>query len=641
MSEMRIETYRMPAANLGSENPLPPLDECLPHRLQDDYDRSRDMRDFKVAVLENEYLRAIFLLELGGRLWSLFHKPSNRELLYVNPVFQPGNLAIRNAWFCGGVEWNVAIQGHTTHTCSPLFAAKVQYGNNLALRMYEWDRIRMIPYQIDAFLPDASEFLFVRIRLTNPHDYEVPMYWWSNIAVPELPKGRVIAPAEKAYKYGYQGGMILVPVPFSEGIDQSYPTNFDHSADCFFHIEPERQPWITCLDDHGEGLIQTSSSRLSGRKLFVWGMGAGGRHWQEFLAVPGFQYIEIQAGLARTQSEYITMPANTEWSWLEAYGKMQAEPDTIHGDDWKAAYELVDTKLKEKIPIELLEDQLIKTEYMADQPPAEIIQNGSGWGALERIRREKSGEKPFCSGSLVFPDESLGSDQEPWLSLLDEGRFPYTDPKEIPGAWMIQIEWQRLLERAAIVSHNNNWLAWLHLGVMYYSMKNFDSAKKAWEKSIAIKPSPWAYRNMAFLARKENRLADAVNLLLIAHHINPQIPSLALECCEAIIASGKPQDMLKLMENLPEHIRNRGRMKILEARAALQIGDIGRVQCILQSHPIVPDIREGEVSLSNLWFEMHEKRISSAENVPINDELRQRVRKEFPPPVWLDFRQSD
>ena len=66
----------------------------LPYRLQADYDRGREVRSFTAAVLENDRLIATFLPECGGRLWSLFHKPTNRELLYVNPVFQPGNLAL-------------------------------------------------------------------------------------------------------------------------------------------------------------------------------------------------------------------------------------------------------------------------------------------------------------------------------------------------------------------------------------------------------------------------------------------------------------------------------------------------------------------------------------------------------------------
>jgi hypothetical protein len=49
-------------------------------------------------------------------------------------------------------------------------------------------------------------------------------------------------------------------------------------------------------------------------------------------------------------------------------------------------------------------------------------------------------------------------------------------------------------------------------------------------------------------------------------------------------------------------------------------------------------MREGEVVLTDLWFGLHEKRIAAAENVPVNDALKERVRREFPPPENLDFR---
>src|SRR5579862_808555 len=98
----------MPSAELGCENhhaplfqPYPPVahylgeelpvDHALPYRMLDGYGRERGTKTHKVAVLESNRLIATFLLDLGGRLWSLVHKPSGRELLYVNPVFQPAN----------------------------------------------------------------------------------------------------------------------------------------------------------------------------------------------------------------------------------------------------------------------------------------------------------------------------------------------------------------------------------------------------------------------------------------------------------------------------------------------------------------------------------------------------------------------
>ena len=88
------------------------ISTLLPYTIFDGYNRERKLRNFKGAILENEYMKAVFLPEIGGRLWSLIDKSENKELLYKNDVFQPANLALTNAWFSGGVEWNVGIKGH-------------------------------------------------------------------------------------------------------------------------------------------------------------------------------------------------------------------------------------------------------------------------------------------------------------------------------------------------------------------------------------------------------------------------------------------------------------------------------------------------------------------------------------------------
>ena len=47
----------MPSANLGTENPLPSFDGCLPHRLQDNYDRVKKDREFKVVIFPSQPLQ--------------------------------------------------------------------------------------------------------------------------------------------------------------------------------------------------------------------------------------------------------------------------------------------------------------------------------------------------------------------------------------------------------------------------------------------------------------------------------------------------------------------------------------------------------------------------------------------------------
>ena len=671
MSELKLKTWSMPAADLGAENPFPPLlsnqelhiaqsvdpavpgeirqnityghvPNILPYAMQDGYSRERKPRDFRAAVLENEFLRATFLLELGGRLWSLYHKPSQRELLSVNPVFQPANLALRNAWFSGGVEWNIGTIGHTPFTCAPLFAARVDGPNGTpVLRMYEWERIRQVTYQIDVWLPKGSPVLFVKVCIRNPHAREIPMYWWSNIAVPETPDTRVIVPAESAYRYTYDH-LDEIPVPKEADLDYTYATRVTRAADFFFHIRDDTWPWIAALDGHGTGLVQVSTQRLKGRKLFVWGMGRGGRKWQEFLSVPGQAYLEIQAGLARTQLEHLPMPANTEWEWLEAYGRLEANADQVHGLDWKGAIGAVEGSLQQLIPRSKLEAELLQSTSFANRPPIEMIQHGSGWGTLERLRREKIGESTgkstFAGAGLQFDEASLGDAQSAWLELLQAGTFPEnTSPQA--GSFMVQSEWKALLEKA--VETSPNWLACLHLGLMKHYTGDLVGAQQAWSQSLALKRNPWASRNLGMLALAAGQTDTALDHYREAIDMTPDLPALVVESGQAFIAANRPQEWIDLLPSFPDSIRAKGRMHLLEAQARLALGQIDQAGEIIETLPVIEDIREGELSLSQLWLEYNVKRLSRRVNRPITPELVLQARRQFPLPANLDFRMTD
>ena len=675
MSELRFEEWVMPGADVGPENPLPPLqrggrpakkmepekypgfsDEMLrdmayghvanylPYTMQDRYTRELKERPFKVAVLENEILKATFLLELGGRLRSLVHKPSGRELFEANPVFQPANLAIRNAWFSGGVEWNIGMRGHCPFTCSPLFVGKVEGTDGTpVLRMWEWERIRKTPFQIDAYLPDGSPVLLVRVRIANPHDETVPMYWWSNTAVPETAKTRVLVPADSAYNFGYgKGGPARVDIPEVQGTDITYTTNIGRAADFFFHLKKEQRPWISSPDAEGRGLVQVSTDLLKGRKLFLWGMGAGGRKWQEFLSEPGHAYIEIQSGLARTQMEHLPMPAGTTWEWLEGYGLMETDPEVAHGADWSKARQAVEEKLETLIPRAKMEADFARTAEWADQAPTEIVQRGSGWGTLESKRLAAAGGAPFCSAGTPYAADALSNQEKPWLALLEEGALGEADPEEEPLGYMVQPEWRELLEQAVAAGKGAHWSAWLHLGVMRYYAEDFAGAKQAWEESLAACETPWARRNLAVLAREEERTEEAGDLYVAAVRQRSNLFPLAVECGRFLLEAERAQDWLDLVEqSLVEPVRSAGRIRLLEGQAALAVGDFDRVEKILSENLVIDDLREGERSLSHLWFEFHEKKLSTEEGIPIDDALKERVKKEFPVPEHLDFRMSN
>ncbi len=663
MTQLRKEEYRIPAAELGPENPLPmfrrasdnakytispdvPGEETsrigigtmfrvLPHRLQDTYSREKRLRSLDSLVLENENLQAVFLPQFGGRLVSLFYKPEKRELLERNPVFQPANLALRNAWFSGGIEWNTCLIGHYFLTCSPIFASRID-GKTLGpiLRLYEWDRVKCFPWQIDFCLPPGSHFLFARIQLTNPHDHELPMYWWTNMAVSQTPDSRVFCAADSAIG-NMHPGFGLVKMPTEDGTDLSYPARIHRSREFFYRIPQQNRHWISALDKTGSGFVETSTPRLRGRKMFCWGTARGGRRWQEFLSEPGRAYIEIQAGLAQTQPETVPMPAKAQWDWTEAFGPIAIDPAIAHGD-WKSGCSAVAAALDQRLPGALVEEMHLELGRAAGMAAGESLALGSGWGELERRRQLRAGTagasltNAYCYGQWT-------AEQQQWLDLLDNGAMTERDPQMDPGPSLVQPEWKDLLVRSVEQATGDHWLTWLHLGNSCMENRDYEGARAAWTRSLEKKESSWALRNLAVLDQRRKNIDDACRRMHRAWQIGPRSTALAIEYGEMLRNADKFDELQEFLRDAPADVLAHERIAILEAAAALQADDYSTVEKLFARE--FATIREGETILTDFWYEYHSRRIAREEGLS-GDDLANRVRRDFPPPFNINFRMA-
>ncbi|GAA3026599.1 DUF5107 domain-containing protein [Streptomyces glomeratus] len=629
VTTIRRDAMRLPAAALGPDNPLPPLRppddvhriedrgrenlppdmarqlgcaplrSLLPVRVRDGYGRARAPREIGTLVIENDRLRATVLPGLGGRVASLFHKPTGRELLYRNPVFQPACFALNGAWFSGGIEWNIGATGHTTLSCSPLHAARVTApdGGEM-LRLWEWERLRDLPFQVDLWLPQGSDFLYVGVRIRNPHDRPVPAYWWSNTAVPE--ECRVLAPAEEAYHFGYERRLHRVPVPSYGGVDRTYPANSVHPADWFYEVPDGRRRWIAALGQDGHGLVQTSTDVLRGRKLFVWGTGTGGRRWQEWLTEPGTGgYCEIQAGLARTQLEHIPLDAESEVAWLEAYGPLHAERE----GDWDRVVRAAGARLEACLPRERVEGAYAAWRPYADAEPGEVLAAGSGWGALEVLRMgDKLPGTPFEEGTL-------GDAQAPWLELLRTGSFPEARRAGPPGETLVAPHWRDMLETAPALP-----LTEYHLGIAQWHAGDRAQAVRSWERALPLAPSLWPLLRCLAVADQEaghreraaDRYAEAFDDLCRERRDDGETwmaagAALGRETLEALLAVGRARDARAVWHRLHPVTRERGRFRLIEARLLLAEGDREAARAVFEEGFEVADLREGAETISELW----------------------------------------
>lgn len=666
MTRLRLDSLTIPTAQLGSDNPLPPLfgsgnrgyqvdmagaldairegseygrvASIAPYLVQDDYGRERTPVQHPVAVIENDQLSATFLLNHGGRLWSLVHRPTGRELLFRNSVLQPANLALRNAWFAGGVEWNVGTIGHTPGTCSPIHAARVMHPDGTpGLRMWEFDRIRGTVHQLDVHLPEDSAALYVHVRIQNPHVHDVPTYWWSNIAVAQSAGTRVVSCADRAWTYAYGDRLDTTPIVDPEtGRDASYPGRALDAADYFFDTSDHPMPWIAALDEHGTGLVQVSSSQLRGRKLFLWGERAGGRRWQEWLCGPGQSYLEIQAGLARTQFEHVRLPADGEISWVESYGRLDVDPERAHGE-WSGARAVCENAIARLIPSGDLQAELAIGDRLARQPITALLHAGSGWGALEQTVLGTPGTDTLGSEATPFPDTTLTAEQRDWLDLLRTGRFPHHDPSAFPRSFQVGPLWERVLTRAAM--DEGTWVERALLGSILAAGEDLDGARAAWLQSVAARPNVLALRNLGALSHHRGDLDQALNWYEQALELAPRNLALTIEALRHL-AAHVPEWALEVIDEAGDAIRSNPRVRLLEAVAATATLDLDRAGAILEGDIEVADLREGELSLVDAWWDYCTARRALDYGVPISAELRADVQLTVSVPPHLDFRMS-
>lgn len=580
-----------------------------PNLIQNRYTRERHPITLPTVVLANDHVRATFIPALGGRLWSLVDATSGRELLHVNRVLQPANLALRNAWFAGGVEWNIGTKGHAAHTMEPLHAAQVTGpGGSPMLRMWELDRLRQVVFQVDAWLPAASRALHVYVRIQNPNSHGVPMYWWSNAAVPEGSDVRVLAPAEAAYATSYDGTLRTVEVPVHQGVDRTWTTRSTDAGDYFYDTSATAQPWVTAVDSTGHGLAQVSTGRLVGRKLFLWGTGAGGQRWQQWLS-PASEagYLEIQAGLAATQFQHQMMPPGASWDWVEAYGDIDADPEQAHSQDWHRARTHAAQRVQHLAGD--LDQALTEARTAADREPDSILNLGSGWGALEAVARAASGAPWIdADGATPFAARSLGADQELWHALLtDRARaeeiLTAASPAEAPVSYVVGQVWEEALARSRA-----GWLRDYHLGVLAHARGGYPEADQWYHSSLGHAANAWALRGQALIATHYGDHARAADLLGRALDLVADQPTLLLEAMSAAMAHCAPERALAFADSASPELQQAGRVRLLEGFAALAAGHRDRAEALLEAEIVIPDLREGELALSDLWAAVHPDR---------------------------------
>ena len=172
-----------------------------------------------------------------------------------------------------------------------------------------------------------------------------------------------------------------------------------------------------------------------------------------------------------------------------------------------------------------------------------------------------------------------------------------------------------------------------------------EEAEKAWKASIALRPTAIVYRNLAVLEEQRGNKAQAENYYDLALSCEGAFDDFAL-CAEfmgLLLKCGKYEKIWNIYESLPENCKNADRVRIFTASAAVKLDKFEYLTDFFGEEHF--DIREGENSLTDVWFEFCARRIAKERGITDltpekMDELIDEAWQTCPPDPRIDFRMS-
>jgi tetratricopeptide (TPR) repeat protein len=318
--EIRLTTYL-----LGPADPNPPwqrtgLRRVYPYPMLDDLTDERKALPYRALHIENEYLHAIVLPELGGHLYSLYDKVVGREVFYRNNVVKYGLVARRGAWISGGIEFNFPM-GHTCVTVSPVQSAITEDPETGEARISigYTERVCRMRCRVTLSLAPGQARLRQDVLLHNPRPVRHRHYFWANSAVPARDDLHLIYPCSRARTLGGEW-----PYPIVNGRDMSWYRNHERPND-IFALDVTDDFFGCYYEQQDVGLVHWSDHRLDfGKKFFTWGTADEGMIWVDLLTDQDGQYVEMQSGRFVDQStwEFLFPYQTVEWTeyWFPLNG---------------------------------------------------------------------------------------------------------------------------------------------------------------------------------------------------------------------------------------------------------------------------------------------------------------------------------
>ena len=300
------------------------------------------------------------------------------------------------------------------------------------------------------------------------------------------------------------------------------------------------------------------------------------------------------------------MAPHTAWEWMEQYGSVQISEDVLE-KEYRERTVLVTEKILETGLHEKLKEKL-ETSKETSRKKAQTVYRGSGYGALT-VHGESTKHLEF-SMKAVNESQAENSKEEAglekWKHFFETGILHCPKPLEAPDEFMIDETNVDFLE-AHMEENAQSWYAYYQLGLGYYRKEDYGKAEKAFEDSLKLRESAWAFHGLSCVKLMQNEKDQAGRYILQGMAFERKELSYLKEGFRILLLAEKYEELSHFYRKLDKEEQEDSRLKLGYVQALHGLKQDKKALDLLESKGgLIPeDIREGEDSLGKVWKELY------------------------------------
>ena len=298
---MEFKTYPY-----SEPNPVPEVNRIYPYFYFHGYTNQAIQKQWKMVILENDYIKVFVCPEIGGKVWGAIEKSTGKEFLYFNEVIKFRDVAMRGAWTSGGLEYNFGDIGHIPTCATPVdYIIKENNDGSVSCVVGAVDWPSGTKWNVEISLHPDKAYFETKASWFNNTNVPTSYYHWMNAAAKASDDLEFIYPGNKAI--GHAGEVMVWPM--DEGRDVSWYKNNNFGSYKSYHVIDSYTDFFGGYwhnDDFGFGRWSTYDDK-PGKKLWIWGLSDEGMIWEDLLTDNDGQYIEFQAGKLFNQAAHSSM----------------------------------------------------------------------------------------------------------------------------------------------------------------------------------------------------------------------------------------------------------------------------------------------------------------------------------------------